>query len=126
MGTFRQSLEIGDFTGQRFEPVDALVDTGATYTTVPRDVLQRLGVQADEQRNFVLADGRRVQMDMGWARVRLDNREQPSIVLFAEPGTRPLLGAFTLEGFGLTVDPVNKRLVPAEGYLVGIRGSGTD
>ncbi len=126
MGTFRQQFEVGDFAGRRFEALDALVDTGATYTTVPRDILERLGIVAEEQRNFVLADGRQVAMNMAWARVRVDGREQPTLVLFGEAGTRALLGAFTFEGFGLAADPVNKRLIPAEGFLVGIRGMGTD
>src|SRR5947209_10567435 len=119
MGTFRQTFEIGNAAGEHFEVVDAIVDTGATYTTVPRDVLEGLGVEPEEQRNFVLADGRRVLMDLAWARVRLGDRVQPTPVIFGEPGTPALLEAFTLEGFGLTADPVNKRLVPAEGFLVG-------
>ena len=39
MGTFRIPVEIGDQAGVRFDTVEALVDTGATYTWIPRDVL---------------------------------------------------------------------------------------
>ena len=39
MGTFRVSIEIGDAGGATWEPVVALVDTGATYTTVPAALL---------------------------------------------------------------------------------------
>jgi len=39
------------------------------------------------------------------------------IVIFGEPGSEPLLGAFTLEGFRLAADPVNRRLVPVPGLL---------
>jgi hypothetical protein len=42
-------------------------------------------------------------------------------VIFGEPGSTVLLGAFTLEGFRLGVDAVNKRLIPTPGFLVGIR-----
>jgi len=45
MGTFRVSVEIGDPAGERFEPVEALVDTGAGYTVVPRSILESLRCQ---------------------------------------------------------------------------------
>jgi clan AA aspartic protease len=121
MGTFHYALEVGNFDGTRFETIDALVDTGATYTFVPRDVLQRLGVTVEEERPFILANGERVTYGLAWARVRFEGREQPTLVVFGDEGSKALLGAFTLEGLGLTVDPVNQRLVPTPGYLVGLR-----
>lgn len=120
MGTFHYSMEVGDFDGVRFERLDALVDTGATYTSVPGDVLERLGVSPEEEANFILANGQSVRMGMAWVRARLNDREQPTIVIFGEPGSAILLGAFTLEGFRLRVDSVNKRLIETPGYLVGI------
>ena len=120
MSTFPYSIEIGDFEGLHFEPLEALVDTGATYSTIPSDVLDRLGATPVEERRFILANGQPVNYGVSWVRVRIDGREQPTLVIFAPPGSRPLLGAFTLEGFGLMADPLNHRLVPAEAYLVGI------
>jgi clan AA aspartic protease len=117
MGTVQQRIEIGDFAGTRFEPLDAMIDTGATYTWVPRDILERLGVTPEEKRPFILADGRQAEYDVAWVRVRLDGRTQPSICIFGEPGTEPLVGVFTLEAFGLAVDPVNRRLIPVPGHL---------
>ena len=120
MGTFHYSLEVGDFDGRRFEAVDALVDTGATYTSIPSDVLDRL-VSPHEQRPFILASGERVSYGIAWVRIRLDGREEPTMVIFGNRGSDALLGAFTLEGFGLGVDAVNRQLIPTPGYLVGIR-----
>ena len=125
MGTFLHPIEVGDFGGSRFEEVDALVDTGATYTSVPRDILARLGVEPEEEASFILANGQSVSLGMSWIRIRLDDREQPSLVIFGDPGSTVLLGAFTLEGFRLGVDAVNLRLIPTPGYLVGIRLQGT-
>ena len=121
MGTFAYTFEIGDFDARRFVPIEALVDTGATYTSVPSDMLDELGVEPTEEREFILANGRRNTYRIGWLRIRLDGREQPTLVIFADRGSRPLLGAFALEGFGLAVDPIAKRLIPAEGFLVGIQ-----
>lgn len=123
MGIVRYSIEVGDFGGARFEPLEVLVDTGATYTWIPRDILERLGVTPEESRPFVLADGREVAYDVAWVRIRIDGRSQPSLCIFGEPDTQPLLGVFTLEAFGLGVDPVNRRLVQERGYLTTTRGS---
>ena len=43
------------------------------------------------------------------------------MVVFGDEDAEPLLGAVTLEEFGLGVDPVRRRLVPVDGYLVGLR-----
>jgi aspartyl protease family protein len=121
MGTFRQQIEVGDFEGRRFTTIEALVDTGVSYTSIPRDVLEALRVEATENHRFVLANGQRVSYGMAWVRIRIDDREQPTPVIFGDIGSQVLLGAVTLEEFGLGVDPLNLRLVPVEGYLVGIR-----
>lgn len=117
MGSFRVKIEIGDFAGTRFEGLEALVDTGSTYTWVPRDVLDRLGVRAEDNWPFVPADGRQVTYPVAWIRARIDGREQPTIAVFGDPGSEPLLGVFTLEGFRLAPDPVHRRLVPVPGLL---------
>lgn len=117
MGTVRIPIEIASLTGDRFDQLDALVDTGATYTWVPRDRLEQLGVVPEQKRLFILADEREVQLDIGWARARIGGQVQPTIVVFGEPNSEPLLGVFTLEGFGLGVDPVNRRLVAVPGLL---------
>jgi predicted aspartyl protease len=55
---------------------------------------------------------------IAWVRVRIDGRTQPTIVIFGDPGTEPLLGVVTLEEFGLGVDPVNRWLIPVPGLLL--------
>ena len=117
MGHFRVTVQVGHRTGERFEPIDALVDTGATYTWVPRDVLERLGVVPEEDWPFVLADGREVRYPMAWIRIRLGERVQPTIAVFGEPRSEPILGVITLEEFRLAADPVNRRLVSVPGLL---------
>jgi clan AA aspartic protease len=118
MGTFRVSIEIGDPNGQRWQSVDTLVDTGATYTCVPGSVLHALGVEPAFRRRFLIADGREITRDMAETRIRLDGQEHTSFVVFADEGTEPLLGAYTLEGFSLAADPVGRRLVPVPGLLM--------
>ena len=117
MGHFRVALQVGNRAGERFEPIEALVDTGATYTWIPQDVLTRLGVTPEEEWPFVLADGREVRYPVAWMLMRIGERTQPTIIVFGEPGSEPILGVFALEGFRLTADPVNRRLISVPGLL---------
>ena len=133
MGTFRVKVEIGDPAGQHYEPVEALVGTGATYTTVTAPLLERLGVVPHVRDAFVLADDRRVDRDIGRTWVRVDGRLELTLVVFGDPDAPSLLGAYTLEGLWLAADPVGRRLVPLPGLLLptsemvafGLSGKGT-
>lgn len=119
MATFRVTIEIGPMNQSRFERIEALVDTGATYTVVPRDVLERLGIEPQLRRRFRVADGRVVELDMAWAVVKTEGQMAYTICIFGEPGMDSLLGAVTLEELGLGVDTLNQRLVPVELLLIG-------
>ena len=98
--------------GERFVGVSALVDTGAAYTWVPAGVLKELGLEPAFRLPFVLADGRVVERDLTETRVRLNGQTRTTIVVFGDSSSDNLMGAYTLEGFGVMVDPVSRRLVP--------------
>ena len=112
MGTFSWPLRISSMDGQLSRDLEATVDTGAAYTTLPGRMLRELGVEPSGQRRFLLADGRRVFMDYGEARATVDGESVATLVVFGEDNAPPLLGAYTLEGLALAVDPVEQRLVP--------------
>ena len=119
MGTFNVNLEIGDSKGELWETVDALVDTGSTYTLIPRQLLDRLDVSPQFQREFETEDGRIVERDLAIAMVRWDGDTMPTLVVFGGATDSVLLGAYTLEGFALAPDPVNRRLVRVRGLAMG-------
>ena len=112
MGTFNCAMRISNMDGQLSKDVDATVDTGAAYTTLPAPLLRELGVEPLDKRRFLLADGRRTWMDIGEARATIDCKSVTTLVVFGEDNAPPLLGAYTLEGLALAVDPVEQRLVP--------------
>ncbi len=91
MGTFRVPVEIGDPAGQRWEAVEALVDTGASYTVVPSALLSRLGVRPARRWPFELADGREIERDIGYTMVRINGESGPTIVVFGPEGAEALL-----------------------------------
>ena len=119
MGTFSIPVQVGDLNGRQFVEVEAMVDTGASDTMVPRSILTQLGIEAMERYEFQLADSTVVEYDVGETRLRIDGRERTVPVIFGPEGTPPLLGATTLEVFRLGVDPVGQRLIPVRGRLNG-------
>ena len=87
-----------------------LVDSGATYTVVPAKVLKRLGVKPSGEEEFSLADARRVKRKVGSVLYEFQGIERAAPVIFGEEGDAPLLGTFTLEALGLTLDPLKRQL----------------
>ena len=117
MGTFNVEFEIGGLDGERFEPVKALADSGATFTVLPSALLAELGVKPHETETFELADGSTIERGFGRVWVRLHGGEEVSPVIFGAENDAPLLGAVTLEIFRLGIDPVNNRLIPIRGRM---------
>ena len=112
MGTFRITVEIGDPHGQRFEPVEMLVDTRATFTKAPRELLESLGVPVESTYIAELADGSQIERTRGRTMIRLQGKEYPTPITFGEAGELSLLGAMALEDAMLAVDPHARRLMP--------------
>lgn len=113
MGTFSCKVRLDSIDRERSVEIDALVDTGASYTIVAADTLDELGVAPIDSYPVELADGRVVTYDLGQAHATIDGRSIPTLVLFGDNGTEPLLGAYTLEGLRLAVDPSQHKLVPS-------------
>jgi len=59
-----------------------------------------------------MANGEEIERDRAEAVMRLNGRVLHTICVLGEEKDQTLLGAYTLEGFALSVDPVRKRLVP--------------
>ena len=108
MGTFSWPLRISDMDGQRSRDIEATVDTGAAYTTLPGGLLRELGIELMAKRRFALADGQRVDMDVGRVWVTIDLDSEVTLVVFGEYDAPSLLGAYTLEGLGLAVEPTSQ------------------
>jgi clan AA aspartic protease len=118
VGTFSVAIQVAYADRQRWEWVEALVDTGSSYTWIPSPILAQLGIGPTRRFPFVLADGRHIEGDMAEVRVQYGGTEITTIVVFGDEGTQPLLGAYTLEGLGVAPDPVNQRLIEVPGLLM--------
>jgi clan AA aspartic protease len=115
MGLFRVSAHLTGPTG-RTEIVDVLVDTGATFLVVPRDLAGRLELRPTRTCPIETAGGREEAWPLAEVRIRLDGHEVTTPCLIAEEG-QALLGAVALESLLLAADPVARRLVPVKGFV---------
>lgn len=118
MGTFSVTIEAGSSDHSRWEPVEVLVDTGATFTWLPGELLERLGHVPTLTKSFQLGDGRVIEAETGDVPVRIGEETHTTVCAFARNGEKSTLGAVTLEQFLLAPDPVNKRLVPVVGLAL--------
>ena len=129
MGTFNVSIEVARPYGDEFVLLDALVDTGATYSVFSGELLEGIGITAVENSTFELADGRVVELPLGYAAIRVAEKQIIAPVVFGPEGTTPLLGATALEIARLARDPVRQVLVPVNALLMtwldGMPGNGT-
>ncbi len=116
MGTFKVDCTIENVAerGRRATVTGFLVDTGGEYTWVSAPILQQLGIAREKKDlGFVMANGKHITRSTGFAIVRTGNDFTVDEVVFAEQGDLCLLGARSLEGMNLTVDPAHKKLVAA-------------
>ena len=112
MGILNIMVQVGNPEGTSFEDLEVTVDTGSSYTAVPRTVLERMGVPVDESASSILADGREVPVDVGETTIKLEGRQFHTPVIFAGEGEPALLGVVALEQARLAVDPLGQKLVP--------------
>ena len=126
MGMFKKKVKVSNInnTKQFFEE-EFWVDTGALYSFVPEDYLERIGVEPAAKRNLVLADGRKDTRQLGFCNFQIEGLEGsiPCPVIFAPKESLFLLGATALENFGVDADPIQKELKPILAIIGGFLAS---
>ncbi len=120
MGVFRVRFWVADLEGKNLVELEGYVDTGATYSMVPAEILERIGVRKSRKIRVKGICCEKI-VDIGDAlfRIRVDDEviEGVSSVIFGENPNLVILGSHTLEALGLEVDPINKKLKKAV-YMV--------
>jgi clan AA aspartic protease len=113
MGLTVLEIEVGNpATPEVTEKVEFLIDSGAIYSVVPTPILERLGIRPLTEQEFRLANGARMVRKKGVAVFKYGDRIGGADVVFGEEGDSQLLGAFTLEALGLSLDPLRRELRP--------------
>jgi clan AA aspartic protease len=99
------------------EEVELLVDTGSTYSWIPKGILERLNIEPKGSWKFKTVDGRTLERKIGEALMECMGEKATRMVVFAEDGDATILGVDALEGLRLEIDPITKRLKKAEALL---------
>jgi len=89
-----------------------LVDSGASYTLLPRKVWRAIGLKPMDSVKCVLADGTEVVRKVSECRITLPQGERSTPVLLGEKEDEALLGTVTLEELRLILNPFNRQLQP--------------
>jgi len=89
-----------------------LVDSGATYTLLPYEDWQAIGLAPKRAVTFTLADGTTIERKVSECHIALPQGEGHTPVILGEPGDEPLLGTVTLEILGLVLNPFSRTLQP--------------
>ncbi|MDY7031731.1 MAG: retroviral-like aspartic protease family protein [Thermodesulfobacteriota bacterium] len=94
------------------ENVKFLVDSGATYSLLPKAVWEAIGLEPKRNLSFTLADGTTVERSVSEAYVIFPQGEAHTPVILGEEGDEALLGVVTLEILGLVFNPFSRTLHP--------------
>lgn len=128
MGDFTTEIHVGNISGGDMRPVTALVDTGATESAFPADLLEQRRIPATERpMDYILADGTTLRCPRGLARISITVRSGETFssicpVAFWPDESGQCVGATTLQVLTLAVDPVNEELAPVSALRRGWAG----
>jgi clan AA aspartic protease len=100
---------VSDESGSKSVEVEALVDTGATLTAVPRRLAEELGLRVTGRTEVETAAGR-IVLERTRVRLELEGREEIVPALISDVIDKVLIGVTALEVLGLQVDPLTGRL----------------
>jgi predicted aspartyl protease len=119
MGTFSAKVRVWNPTSpEKAEEVEALVDTGAAFSWIHRDRLDRMGLIVLRRMGFRAIDGSIIERDTAAVWIGSNGFTGPDTVVVAERNDMEVIGAQTIEGLGLAADPVQKKLVPTIGLAL--------
>ncbi len=91
---------------------ELLVDTGATFTVLPPDVLRNVGAYLQPvKKRLELGDGRFIEADVYSVILSVQDREDVTFAVTVK-NAKPVLGVRSLEDLGFKVDPISGALEP--------------
>ena len=102
---------------ETIEVIDALVDTGATFTSVPRSLANDLGLPSISRRRVRSATGV-VELEESYALIEMEGRRGGTPIVINDTYSGVLIGVLTLEALGFAVDPGTGKLRDSEILLL--------
>lgn len=102
---------------RKVEVQEALVDSGATALSMPKSLIDQIGLVKQYEKRAMTATGLQTFNVYGPARLVIMDREAPTDVVEVPEGTPVLIGQIPLEWMDWVIDMRNRKLIgnPAHG-----------
>ena len=113
MGFVYANIKVGNQDGgDMIDVPNVLVDTGSAHTVLPASLLSELRVEPKDAVAVRFPGQAQVEWGVGQANIQIAGNPQTWVChVYFCPEEEYLLGATTLENFGLMVDPVETGLM---------------
>jgi predicted aspartyl protease len=108
MGETRIHFKVYGVDGQAVV-LEAVVDTGATFSKIPKSVAAKLGLEAGYETDIELGDGRIIRRKLTLVELEIEGIRRPVLVTIGE-GEKSFVGYTTLELLGFKVNPITRKL----------------
>jgi predicted aspartyl protease len=121
MGTFQITIKTAnpnDLNLLTAVELPVWVDSGATFTQIPQNIIDKLSIKSIREEQFELADGRLIKRAIGSVLLYVNGKLTIDEVVFGEDNSCGLLGAMTLERTGFLIDLQNQRLIERPGGII--------
>jgi len=92
------------------ENVKFLVDSGATYSLLPKTAWEAIGLKPKRELSFTLADGTTIERSEVF--ITFPQGEAHTPIILGQEDDEALLGVVTLEILGLVFNPFDRTLHP--------------
>jgi clan AA aspartic protease len=119
-GIVSVDVEVSGDSGER-TTATFLVDSGASYSVLPRAVWKRLKLRPKRSMRFELADGTEIRRQLSECRFTFEGIDAVSPVVLGQHKDVALLGTVTLETMGLVLHPFERQLRPMRLLLAAVR-----
>ena len=97
-------------SNEKFAELEAIVDSGATFTKIPEFIALKLELQAKYETEVELGDKRVVKRGLTLGEVEIENVRRPVLIAIGGNEERPIIGYTTLEILGFKVNPITGKL----------------
>lgn len=116
MGVVFVQLRVAGSAGASRQ-VRFLVDSGATYSQLPREIWSALKLAPQSDQEFTLADGTLIKRAISECLFEYQQIKRHSPVILGDQGDPALLGTVTLRMMGLVLNPFKRTLQPRQMML---------
>ena len=97
----------------KFIEIEAIIDTGATMSVLPMDLIQKLGLEKIDEVNESYADNSVKRKEVyGWVILEIARRKAVFDVLVENERAQPLIGQIVLERLDLVIEPSTRKVIP--------------